>query len=148
MTRVFIVLVSIFSLSCNSNSEHIKTGPLRQWVLDNQKHLENDIESIIKNDSMTNNPNSNWISSGIVTTIYASNSLGTLAKIAGDSTECILVELTFYKDKKRKREIMIAAEDSSCLGKLNIIQLKTDSIGNLIFGKRTQPLYTKEGNPL
>lgn len=81
-------------------------------------------------------------------TIYAPNSLGTLAKMAGDSNDCIIIELTLYRDKMQKRKLMIAAEDSSCLDKLNAIELITDSTDNLIFGKNPKPLYTKNGEPL
>jgi hypothetical protein len=42
----------------------------------------------------------------------------------------------------------IAAQDSSCLDKLNAIQLTTDSTDHLIFGKNPKPLYTKDGDPL
>ena len=88
------------------------------------------------------------MSSSIAITIYAPNSLGKLAKIAGDSSECVIVKLSFYRNEMRKREIMIAAVDSSCLDKINAIDLKTDSINHLIFGKKIKPLYTKDGNPL
>ncbi len=141
MKHIFIVLASIFIFSCNPKEHKANADSLKQWMLDNHDHLENDIETIIKNDLSNNEQNPNWFSSSIATTMYASNSLGKLAKIASDSTECVVVELTFYKDKMRKTEIMIAAADSSCIEKLNAIKLKTDSIGNVIFGKAEKPLY-------
>lgn len=145
MKYIFISLTSILIFSCNSKQNKVDADSLKQWILDNHTSLEKDIEVIIKNDLSRD---SNWLSSGVVTTMYAPNSLGKLAKIAGDSSECIIVALTFYRDEMRKREIMIAAEDSSCLDKLSSIDLMTDSINNLIFGKKTKPLYTKEGDPL
>lgn len=145
MKQIFLVLTSILIFSCNSKQSKVEEDSLKQWILDNHTSLEKDINRIIKNDLSRD---SNWLSSGIVTTMYAPNSLGKLAKIAGDSSECIIVALTFYRDEMRKREIMIAADDSSCLDKLNAIDLKTDSIDNLIFGKKAKPLYTKEGDPL
>ena len=147
MKRFCIILPSIFFLSCNSNSEKRKTARLEYWLLTHKIQLEKDIDTIIKEDS-TESRYPNWVSQSILSTMYAPNSLGTFAKIAGDSTECITVVLTFYKDKTRKREIIVAAQDSSCLDKLHSIQLKTDSIDNFIFGKKIQPLYTKQGDPL
>jgi hypothetical protein len=148
MRYLFTVLASTLIFSCNSKKNKIDTGSLKEWVLANHQILEKDIETFIKNDSANITRDSNWMSTQIATTIYAPNSLGELAKIAGDSSECIIVELTFFRDKTRKRKIMIAAEDSSCLDKLNAIDIKSDSINHLIFGKRIKPLYTKDGNPL
>jgi|KBSSwiS6_1023812.scaffolds.fasta_scaffold29998_1 hypothetical protein len=148
MRSLLIIFVTIFIFSCDSRHDKSSADSLQQWILNNHKLLEKDIETIIKNDLSNNKRDSNWLSSGIVTTMYAPNSLGTFAKIAGDSTECIVVELTFYKDKRRKRELMLAAEDSSCLNKLNTIKFDTDSVSNLLFGKKSKPLYTKEGEPL
>ena len=121
---------------------------MKEWVLDKHNLLEKDIEGIIKNDLSNNKRDSNWLLSIIAITMYDPNSLGELATIAGDSSDCVIVELTFFRDEKRKRQIMIVAEDISCLNKLNEIDLKTDSVNNLVFGKKTKPLFTKAGDPL
>jgi len=141
------VIISLFFLSCNL-TDYKKDSFLKQWIYNNQDRLNSDIDDVIKNYLIKEKQDSNWSTVGIITTMYAPNSLGTLAKIAGDSSECIVVDLTFYRDKTRKREIMIAAQDSSCLDKLNTIKLGSDSIGNLVYGKKAKPLYTKEGDPL
>jgi hypothetical protein len=148
MRNLLLILPTILIFSCNSNRDKSRPDSLKQWILINHNLLEKDIETIIENDLSNNKRDSNWLSSGILTTMYAPNSIGTLAKIAGDSTECIVVELTFYKDKRRKRQLMLAAEDSSCLDKLNKIKLDADSVSNLLFGKKSKPLYTKEGKLL
>ena len=147
MKCLFIVIISLFFLSCNL-TDYKKDSFLKQWIYNNQDRLNSDIDDVIKNYLIKEKQDSNWSTVGIITTMYAPNSLGTLAKIAGDSSECIVVDLTFYRDKTRKREIMIAAQDSSCLDKLNTIKLESDSIGNLVYGKEAKPLYTKEGDPL
>ena len=147
MKCLFIVIISLFFLSCNL-TDYKKDSFLKQWIYNNQDRLNSDIDDVIKNYLIKEKQDSNWSTVGIITTMYAPNSLGTLAKIAGDSSECIVVDLTFYRDKTRKREIMIAAQDSSCLDKLNTIKLGSDSIGNLVYGKKAKPLYTKEGDPL
>ena len=148
MRYLILALASILILSCNSRQNNSSADSLKQWILDNHNLLEKDIEAIIKNDLSNNKRDSNWMSSSIATTMYAPNSLGKLANIAGDSSECVIVELTFYRNEMRKREIMIAAVDSGCLDKMNAIDLKTDSINRVIFGKKIKPLYTKDGNPL
>jgi hypothetical protein len=147
MKYLFIALIFLPFFSCNSTKDK-KATELNHWIHDNQDRIENDIDAIIKNYLLKEKADSNWRSRGIAITMYAPNSLGTLVKIAGDSTDCIIIDLTFYKDKLRKREMKIAAQDSSCLDKLNAIQLTTDSTDHLIFGKNPKPLYTKDGDPL
>jgi hypothetical protein len=142
-----IALILLRLFSCNSIKDEKHLG-LNQWIHDNRLRLESDMDNVISNYSMKEKPDSNWMSRGIAITMYARNSLGTLAKIAGDSSRCIIIELTFYKDKTRKRRLMITAEDSSCLQRLNAIELTTDSTDNLIFGKNPRPLYTRNGDPL
>lgn len=147
MKYPFIVLILLPFFSCTSTKDKKYSG-ISQWIYDNQDRLENDIDSIINNRLTREKPDSNWSVRGMAITIYAPNSLGTLAKMAGDSNDCIIIELTLYRDKMQKRKLMIAAEDSSCLDKLNAIELITDSTDNLIFGKNPKPLYTKNGEPL
>ena len=147
MKHLFIVLILLTFFSCDLANRK-KDTDLKQWIYNNQDRLENDIDTVINHYLLKEKPDSNWSVRRIAITMYAHNSLGTLAKIAGDSTECITIHLTFYKDKMRKRSLMIAAQDSGCLDKLNGIELKTDSIDNLIFEKAPKPLYTKEGDPL
>ena len=147
MKYLLTALASILIFSCNSKQDNVDTYSLKEWVLDKHNLLEKDIEGIIKNDLSNNKRDSNWLLSIIAITMYDPNSLGELATIAGDSSDCVIVELTFFRDEKRKRQIMIVAEDSSCLNKLNEIDLKTDSVNNLVFGKKTKPLFTKAGDP-
>ena len=140
--RYLLILSSLFLfLSCISNNGQNPKSSLKEWILINHSQLEHDTKDLINGYLKADRADSNWISASIATTIYASNSLGTLAKIAGDSTECIVVELTFYKDTLQKKEIMVAAEDSACLHILNAIGLETDSTNHFIFGKKAQPLY-------
>jgi hypothetical protein len=148
MKHLFIGLTLFFFLSCNSTTDKKDTNRLKQWIDNNQDRLKNDIENSIQKWLILEKRDSNWNTVSIATRMNAANSLGTLAKIAGDSTECIVVEFTAHKDKTRKNQIMIAAEDSSCLDKLNAIELETDSIGNLIFGKRSKPFSTNDESPL
>ena len=117
MKYLLTALASILIFSCNSKQDKVDTYSLKEWVLDKHNLLEKDIEGIIKNDLSNNKRDSNWLLPVIATTMYAPNSLGKLATIAGDSSDCVIVELTFFRDEKRKRQIMIVAEDSSCLNK-------------------------------
>ena len=145
--RSLLVFLSIILISSCKHRSNEDGGALKQWIQSNQTLIQKDIDAII-GDYLSKNNDPNWLSVGIVTTMHASNSLGRLAKMAGDSTDCIRIELNFYKDVSRKREIMIVTEDSSCILKVNAINLITDSVGNIIFGKRVRPLYTNEGDPL
>ena len=147
MKHLCIALILLPFFSCNSTNDKKDTS-LKQWIYNNQDRLENDIDTVIYNYLVKEKPDSTWSVRDLAITMFAPNSLGTLAKIAGDSMQCIIIDLTFYKDKMRKRKIMIAAQDSSCLKKLNEIELTTDSTDNLIFGKNSKPLYTKDGDPL
>jgi hypothetical protein len=126
MKKTIISFVCILLISCHSNNN------LREWILNNQQQLTSATDSVIQDYYKTNNLDSNWISSSVAITEYAPNIIGALAKKAGDSTECIVIELTFYKNLNLKRSIMIAANDSTCLNKLNAIILKTDSTNNFI----------------
>ena len=94
-----------------------------------------DSDSIIQEYHNRNNLTTTWTSSTIANTIYTGNSLGELAKKAGDSTDYIVTELTFYKASDQKRKIMIATKDSTCSNGFKNLILKTDSTNDFIFGK-------------
>ena len=140
MWRIFILFNCIFIISCNTNHTRKQDNSLKVWIENNQNLLMVDTDKIIQ-EYNKNDLNNNWGSISIATTLHMENSLGKLAKLAGDSTLCIIVEFTFYKDLNQKRKIMIAAEDSTCLNKLDFISLETDSTNDFIFGKRDKPLY-------
>ncbi len=92
-------------------------------------------DSLIQDYRNRTNFTTTWTSSTIANTIYAENSLGELAKKAGDSTDCIVTEITFYKDPNKKRKILIATKDSTCSKLFKSLILKTDSTNDFIFGK-------------
>ena len=93
MKHLFIPLILLFFFSCNSSTGK-KVTYLNQWIHENQGRLENDIDTIINKYLLKEKPDSNWSARGIAITMYAPNSLGTLAKIAGDSSECIIIDFT------------------------------------------------------
>jgi hypothetical protein len=133
MKYFFAFLISFIVFSCSTKDE--KTNPLKQWIIDNQASIAFDIDTVISSYKLKNKLDSNWNSSSIATTIFSPNSLGKLAKIAGDTSECFVVVLTFYKNKYRKKEIMLLATQYNCLPAFNKIKLDTDSTNNFIFGK-------------
>jgi hypothetical protein len=141
MRYLFIALSLIFYCSCISENKKTESDSLKQWIYENHERLEEDVNTIINNDLAVGKRDSNWLSSSIVTTIYSPNSLGELANITGGSSDCIVVELTFYNDKLRKKEVVIAAQDSSCSTRVNAIVMTPVSIGSLIFRKAVRPLY-------
>jgi hypothetical protein len=109
--------------------------------LRNEQELNLTCDTIINKYLKENEIDPNWTSSSLVIKGFAPNILGEFAAIAGDSTECIVIELTFYKNPKRKKDILISAEDSSCLSKLKTIKLEKDSTEHFIFGIKSEPLY-------
>lgn len=141
MRKAIFILICIYSISCNLSESDNHSGSLKQWILKNEQRLNLTCDTIIGEIHKMNKPDSNWVSSSLVVTENAPNLLGALAAMVGDSTNCIVVELTFHKDPTIKKQIMIAAEDSSCLAKLKTITLKNDSTQNFIFGTKGQPLY-------
>lgn len=133
-TIVFFIIHFIVT-SCNSGKSKRQVQPINQWVVNNKEQIDSDIDSIVNNYLQITKIDSNWSSSTVIITKYAPNILGRLAEKMGDSTSCIVVELTFYKDPSQKKNIMIASEDSTCLNKLQQIHLETDSTDKFIFGK-------------
>ena len=141
MRKAIFILVCIYSVSCNPSKHEGDADSLKQWILKNEQKLNATCDAIIGEIHKMNKPDSNWSSSSIVVTEYTPNLLGTLAALAGDSTKCIVVEVTFYRDPSSKKQIMIAAEDSTCLAKLKTITLKNGSTQNFTFGIKSEPLY-------
>jgi hypothetical protein len=140
-----VFLLSVIQLAgCQSTNK--KDLALKKWILNNQYELIIDSDSILQRFKKERTFKkerafeTNWISFGTVTTMYADNSLGQLAKIAGDSNKCIVTFIEFYNDPNRKRRIMIAAVDSNCLAKLQLVKLNLDSTSDFIFGKLTKTL--------
>ena len=135
------IFIFVYLFSCNIPTHDNNGHMLKQWILKNEKELNLTCDSIINEYYKEKKTDSNWISSSLIVTEFAPNLLGTLAAMAGDSTECIVIELTFYKDPAQKKNILISAEDSSCLPKLKTINLDKDSTEHLVFGKRTEAVY-------
>lgn len=113
---------------------------MKQWILSNQDQLNLASDSVVHDYHKRNKTDANWISSTIAITKYAPNILGTLAEKVGHSADCIVIELTFYKDPTQKKRIMIKSVDSACLEKLERTILITDSTNNFIFGKEMKLL--------
>jgi hypothetical protein len=139
--RIISFLILIFFNSCKLSDSKKHEVSIKEWIVSNKEQISISSDSIIQDYLKQNKADSNWISSSIAITKFKPGVLGMLVKKVGDSTECIVIELRFYKDPKRKKSIMIAAVDSSCLHKIENIVLKTDSTDILIFGKKMEPLY-------
>ena len=135
MERALYLIFCLLIFSCNANHKSQEDDQLRTWILNNQQRLIFDSNSIIQKDSNSSDTSSNWGSKTYGITQYAENSLGQLAKLAGDSTECFDVYLTFYKDPNIKRKIMLGPKDSTCLEAFENLHLQTDSTNIFIFGK-------------
>ena len=136
MKCVFLLIISCFYLmSCSSGQKKEKDNSLKSWILSNQDSLTADADMLIQNYFTRNKLNPNWMSSTIAITRYAPDALGVLASKLHDSTGCIVVELTFYKDVNKKKIIMLEAQDSTYLTILNSVTLQTDSTKEFIFGK-------------
>ena len=135
MKCIFLSVIFLYLTSCSSQSKKEKDNSLRSWILTNQDSLMADADTLIQNYHNRNKPDSNWMSSTIGITKYGPDALSVLASKLQDSTGCIVVELTFYKDANKKKRIMLAAQDSSCLPILNNVMLETDSTNEFIFGK-------------
>lgn len=135
-----LTIACIFLISCRLKTSK-DDASLNQWILDHEQALNATCDSVIKTYHQQNKPDPNWTASSVVFRNFAPGLLGALALKAGDSNECIVVELTFYNDTHRKRNILIAAEDSSCVGKLKTINLKLDSTNKFIFGIKQEQLY-------
>ncbi len=140
-----IFLITCFVIACNEKNPTKTESSLKDWILSNQEQIITTSNRIIKD---YHNSNSNqritFQEASIAITRDAPNILGDLAKKAGDSTGCILVELTFYKDENRKRQILLASESLTCHDKLDAVDLSIDSTSNFIFGKKKEPLYPED----
>ena len=126
-------------MSCGSGHKQEKDNSLKSWILNNQDSITADADTLIQNYFSRNKLDSNWMSSTIAITKYGPDALSILASKVNDSTGCVVVELTFYKDVNKKKRIMLAAQDSSCLPILNSVSLQTDSTNEFIFGKTNSP---------
>lgn len=122
-------------MTCSSGQKKEQHNSLKEWILSNQHSLMIDADTIIQNYYKANKPDSNWVSAIVAITKFGPNELSALANKIHDSTGCVVVELTFYKDTNKKRRIMLAAQDSGCLKSLNNTILETDSTNDFIFGK-------------
>ncbi|UAY51426.1 hypothetical protein [Ferruginibacter albus] len=135
MKPILFLLISLLIISCGTNKKY---NSLHRWIVGNQDEFMRTTDSIINAYHKENNLSTTWYSASFINTIYAHNILGELAKIGGDSDECIAVEVTFYRDVKIKRRIVIVAQDSTCSNKLASLMLETDSTDRFIFGKSEQ----------
>ena len=142
LTKGFALLTSIILLtSCTTFTSEKKEDSLKTWIIMNQEELNITFDSTIEDYKIRKNINLNWIESSVAITKYETNIFGKLINNIKDTTECIVVELRFYKDITKKKKIMISAVDSSCMDKLKLIELDTDSTANFIFGKNNTSLY-------
>ena len=139
--RNVLLLLPLLVLSCKVFKKSKINEPLRQWILNNQKQIDLTCDTIINDYFAENKTDSNWTSATIAISKYNPNVLGKLAIKAGDSTDCIIVILSFHKDPNRKKNILIATSDSICLNRLNDINLPPDSADNFTFGVHKEPLY-------
>jgi hypothetical protein len=130
MKKIFFAFTCILIVSCHSNNN------LREWILNNQQQLMISTDSVIQSYHSLNQLDSNWAWISVAFTEHEPDIIGDLAKKAGDSTECIIVEVTFYRNLNQKRSIMISYNDSACLNKFSGIILRTDSTDKFIFGKK------------
>lgn len=141
MRSVIKLLCGILIFSCNARDINKNTFPLNQWILDNQEKIDIASDSVLIAYHDRNKSDTNWKLISIIVTKYSPGIIGRLALEAGDSTDCIVVEMTFYHDKNQKKKINIAAVDSSCLWKLKRLKLATDTTNSFIFGKNEEALY-------
>ena len=141
MSNIVCFFSSLFVISCNSRDSKERVESISQWIVSNQEQINLASDSIIADYYEKNKVDSNWTSSSIAITKHAPGIFRKLAEKAGDSTECVVIELTFYNDPRRKRSIMIASEDATCINKLDSIILETDSTESFIFGKKKESIY-------
>ena len=156
MKALIIIISSFLILSCASHEDKIHSqkdsqisreaninDSLRQLFLTNANQINAICDSIITSNN-ANDKNqkdkSVWMSTTTVFTEYAPNIFGKIAAKSGDSSKCIIVEVTVYNEKNSynprnpKNTIFISAEDSSCAKKLNNLNLKLDSTERFIYG--------------
>jgi hypothetical protein len=143
---LLILFICIEFLACKNTIK--KDTSIKSWILNNQRRLIYDMDTIFRRVEKSNNLDKNWTSFSIVIVNsnhadinHSDDSLESLLKKAGDSSKCIVIELDFYRDSTKKRRIMIAAKDSTCLKKLRMFELDTDSTSDFVFGKLDTPLY-------
>ena len=136
--RYLASLLVIVVISCGQNNLPQKKI-LKDWILTHEKELIFQSDSFI-HDYRNGHPEPDWLSADLAITNSMSGPLGQLADKAGDSTNCIVVVLTVFKNTEDKRRIFLTATDSSCLQKLNTIDLPTDSTLNIVFGKSEESL--------
>jgi hypothetical protein len=141
MKLITLIVVWFTLFSCTTPSPNKQNDSLEAWIKENSNKIENDIEHFIKEYNREHEPDSNWVSTSYSFTLYSPNMLGQLAKVAGDSNQCIVVELTFSKFLFEKRKVMVVAEDSTCLNKIKAINLKTDSTDYFVYGVEEKLLF-------
>jgi len=146
LIHLLLLLFGIEFFACKNTIK--KDTSIKSWILNNQRQLMFDLDTIFRRAEDSNNLVKNWTSFSIVivnsnnaVTNHSDDSLESLLKKAGDSSSCIVIELDFFRDSAKKRRIMIASKDSTCLKKLQMIELATDSTTDFVFGKLDKPLY-------
>jgi hypothetical protein len=138
--RYLISLLGIVIVIISCGQNNISPKPLlKDWILANEKELIFQSDSF-SHDYRNGHPEPDWLSADLAIANSMTGPLGQLADKAGDSTNCIVVVLTIFKDTSYKRRIFLVATDSSCLKKLNTIELPTDSTQNIVFGKSEESL--------
>ncbi|MGC4096105.1 MAG: hypothetical protein QM706_03225 [Nitrospira sp.] len=136
--RQILLCGLLFIVSCKQRTA-TPAEPFKDWILLHQKELTAATDTLI-NDYKKEHTENNWGQISIAITNSMSGVLGQLADKAGDSTNCIVVELTFYNNPQQKRQLFLAATDSNCLQKLDAISLTPGHTNDFVYGKSSETL--------
>jgi hypothetical protein len=136
--RQYLLCGLLFIISCKQPTS-LPEEPVKDWILFHQKELAAATDTLI-NDYTKEHTENNWRQISMAITNSMPGVLGQLADKAGDSTNCIVVELTFFNDPKLKRQVFLAATDSNCLQKLNTIHLTPGHTNDFVYGKSDETL--------
>ena len=133
MKRLLFLSACFLIVACGQNNSG-KKELLKAWILEHETEIAFASDSLIR-DYRNEHAESDWTSADLAITNSMSGVLGLLADKAGDTTNCVVLELTLFKDTLYKPRLFLVATDSKCLQKLSEIELKTDSTQNFVFGK-------------
>jgi hypothetical protein len=136
--RQGLLCVLLFIISCKQRTS-LPQEPVKDWILIHQKELTAATDTLIS-DYKKEHTENNWREISMAITNSMPGVLGQLAERAGDSSNCIVVELTFFNDPKQKRQLLLAATDSNCLRKLDGIALTLGHTNDFIYGKSNETL--------
>ncbi|MGC4034919.1 MAG: hypothetical protein QM764_03085 [Chitinophagaceae bacterium] len=134
----YIAILCMLFLGCSEKKKTI-TEPVRDWILQHETEIVSQCDSLEK-DYREHNNDTIWETADIAISNSTPGVLGSLAEMAGDSSNCVVVELTVYKSPAIKHHLALTAIDSACLKKLGQIRLTTDSTDRLLFTKNAESL--------